>query len=356
MTRFGLSAYFRHLDVAEEVCATAREDGFSYLFGSLHVPEEPEGDFGARLRHVGDLAQRAGLRLVVDISGPSLASVGLDVDSAGRMRDWGVHALRVDYGIDMPDIVRLSRSIPIWFNASTATRGDFETLVGMGMRTEEIGISHNFFPKPFTGLSDAFVVEQTAMFHEFGFAVQAWVPGDGVLRIPVGHGLPTLERHRDLHPLAAALDLHALGVDDVFVGDPSLAPRTHRAWRAFVLDGVVELEVRLSAPVPAQVRAQLEREDRNRTDPAAAMVRLESARGALADVDIPATGARARPAGSVTVDNDGAGRYKGEIALQVLDLPADPTVNVVGHVVEEDRPLLERIGPGRAVRLRVVGA
>ncbi|WP_127571304.1 MupG family TIM beta-alpha barrel fold protein [Georgenia faecalis] len=354
--QYGVSAYFRHLDVAEEVCATAREDGFSYLFGSLHVPEEPEGDFGARMRRVGELAQRSGLKLVVDISGPSLESVGLDVDTAGAMRDWGVHALRVDYGISMPDIVRLSHAIPVWFNASTATRGDFETLVEMGMRTDEVGISHNFFPKPWTGLDDAFVAEQTAMFHEFGFAVQAFVPGDGVLRIPVGHGLPTLERHRDLHPVAAALDLHAFGVDDVFVGDPSLSERTRRAWRAFVVEDVVELEVRLTADVPAAVREQLRRVDRNRTDAAAAMVRLESARGALADATIPATGARARPAGSVTVDNDGAGRYKGEIALQKVDIPADPTVNVVGHVVEEDRALLERIGPGRRVRLRLTDA
>src|SRR5690606_14810569 len=87
---YGVSAYFRHLDVAEEVCASARADGFEYLFGSLHVPEEPEGDFGARMRRVGELAQRSGLKLVVDISGPSLASVGLDVTTAGEMRAWGV--------------------------------------------------------------------------------------------------------------------------------------------------------------------------------------------------------------------------------------------------------------------------
>ncbi|MEE6296904.1 MupG family TIM beta-alpha barrel fold protein [Georgenia wangjunii] len=351
---YGVSAYFRHLDVAEEVCATAREDGFEYLFGSLHVPEEPEGDFGARMRRVGDLARRAGLKLVVDISGPSLASVGLDVTTAGEMRAWGVHALRVDYGIAMEDIARLSHSIPVWFNASTATRGDFETLVAMGMRTEDVGISHNFYPKLHSGLADGFVAEQTAMFKEFGFTVQAFVPGDGARRFPLGHGLPTLERHRWTHPVAAAIDLQALGIDDVFVGDPSLAERTRRAWRAFVLEDVVELEVRLSGDVPDRVRHQLTTPDRNRTDDAAAMVRLESARGALADASIPVVGTAERVAGSVTVDNDDAGRYKGEIALQRVTLPADPSVNVVGHVVPEDLDLLERIGPGRKVRLRLV--
>src|SRR5690606_11613005 len=168
VTTFGLSAYFRHLDVAEEVCATARADGFTMLFGSLHVPEEPEGDFRARMQRVGALAQESGLGLVVDISGPSLAAVGLDVSTAGTMQDWGVTALRVDYGLSDEEIVALSRSIPIWFNASTATPGDFERLVGMGMSTEGLGISHNFYPKVWTGLSDEFLDSQTRMFQELG--------------------------------------------------------------------------------------------------------------------------------------------------------------------------------------------
>ncbi|WP_324653596.1 MupG family TIM beta-alpha barrel fold protein [Georgenia sp. H159] len=353
MTSFGLSAYFRHLEVAEQVCASAREDGFTVLFGSLHVPEEPEGDFRARMQRVGALAQDSGLGLVVDISGPSLAAVGLDVSTAGTMREWGVTALRVDYGISDEDIVALSRSVPVWFNASTATPGDFERLVGMGMSTEGIGISHNFYPKPWTGLSDEFLAEQTAMFHGMGLTVQAWVPGDGVRRIPLGFGLPTLERHRDLHPVAAAIDLRRLGVDDVFIGDPSLSERTRRAWRTWALEDVVELEVELTAPVPEAVAHRLAVTDRNRTDDAAAMVRLEGARGALADVAVPPVATVGRALGSVTVDNDAAGRYKGEIAVQRRDLPADATVNVVGHVVAEDRDLLDRIGPGQRVRLRL---
>ncbi|MBD8063218.1 MupG family TIM beta-alpha barrel fold protein [Oceanitalea stevensii] len=353
MTSFGLSAYFRHLDVAEEVCATAREDGFTMLFGSLHVPEEPDGDFRARMQRVGSLAQDAGLGLVVDISGPSLAAVGLDVTTAGTMREWGVSALRVDYGLSDEEIVALSRSIPIWFNASTATAGDFERLVGMGLRTEGIGISHNFYPKPWTGLSDEFLDAQTRMFHDLGFTVQAWVPGDGLRRIPLGFGLPTLERHRDVHPVAAALDLRRAGIDDIFVGDPSLSERTRRAWRAWALEDVVELEAELTAPVPQAVAERLAVLDRNRTDDAAAMVRLEGARGALADVTIPAGPTVGRALGSVTVDNDAAGRYKGEIAIQRRDLPADATVNVVGHVVAQDHDLLSRIAPGQRVRLRL---
>src|SRR5690606_41764316 len=110
----GRCAYFALRGVAEEVRATAGEGGFSMRCGSLHVPGQPAGDFRAGMQRVGSLAQDAGLGLVVDISGPSLAAVGLDVTTAGTMREWGVSALRVDYGLRDEEIVALSRSIPLW--------------------------------------------------------------------------------------------------------------------------------------------------------------------------------------------------------------------------------------------------
>src|SRR5690606_16064918 len=228
---------------------------------------------------------------------------------------------------EQEETLALSRSIPVWFNASTATPGDFERLVGMGMRTEGIGISHNFYPKPYTGLSDEFLLAQTRMFHELGLTVQPWVPGDGVRRIPLGSGLPTLERHRDPRAVAAAGDLSWRVWDAVFVGAPSLSERSRRAWGAWVQEGFVELEVELTAPVPEGVVARRAVVGRNRTDDAAAMVRLEGARSALADVSIPPTATVGRAFGSVTVDNDAAGGYKGEYSVLLRDLTADETVS-----------------------------
>src|SRR5690606_26426639 len=93
--------------------------------------------------------------------------------------------------------------------------------------------------------------------------------------------------------------------------------------------------------------------DRNRTDDAAAMVRLEGARSALADVSIPPTATAGRAFGSVTADNDAARRSKGEIAVQPRGLPADATANVAGHLPAAALDLPTRIGPGHHVRLRL---
>nr|WP_257785805.1 DUF871 domain-containing protein [Planococcus halocryophilus] len=50
--------------------------------------------------------------------------------------------------------------------------------------------------------------------------------------------------------------------------------------------------------------------------------------------------------GSITVDNERYGRYRGELQITKRDLPADDKVNVIGKVIEEDLALLTSIKGG----------
>ncbi len=85
----------------------------------------------------------------------------------------------------------------------------------------------------------------------------------------------------------------------------------------------------------------------NRLDPAEMAIRSSvSRRYAQQGADVPPRGAVDRPAYSVTVDNRNYMRYSGELQVTLVDLPADPRVNVVGRVVEDDRPLVDMLGPG----------
>ena len=53
-----------------------------------------------------------------------------------------------------------------------------------------------------------------------------------------------------------------------------------------------------------------------------------------------------RRRGVITADNEGYGRYSGELMLVLEDLPADTRVNVIGSVPEEAWLLMDRIGRG----------
>ena len=65
---------------------------------------------------------------------------------------------------------------------------------------------------------------------------------------------------------------------------------------------------------------------------------------------IPPKNTKARLTGSITMDNDRYGRYRGEVQITLCDLPADERVNVVGRVVEDDWLLLSYLKPGQKVR------
>ncbi|MFY9857009.1 MAG: DUF871 domain-containing protein [Exiguobacterium chiriqhucha] len=53
----------------------------------------------------------------------------------------------------------------------------------------------------------------------------------------------------------------------------------------------------------------------------------------------------------MTVDNAKYGRYAGELQITKCDLLADERVNVLGRVIEADRPLIQSIGPGTKFRI-----
>ncbi|WP_375334733.1 phospho-sugar glycosidase domain-containing protein [Curtobacterium sp. MCLR17_044] len=76
--------------------------------------------------------------------------------------------------------------------------------------------------------------------------------------------------------------------------------------------------------------------DRNRSDAAEAMIRLEHSRERFAGLPLPEVGGQPRPAGSVTVQLASAGRYCGDVAIALRDLPADSRVAVLGFLSSPD--------------------
>jgi hypothetical protein len=59
----------------------------------------------------------------------------------------------------------------------------------------------------------------------------------------------------------------------------------------------------------------------------------------------------ARPACSVTIDNEHYPRFAGTLHLVRRDLAADPRVNVVGDVAAQDRIMLDLLQAGDRFRL-----
>lgn len=349
---FGISIYLSSDNDFETTIQQASKNGFSLIFSSLHIPEENPANYRYLLTRLGAAAKTYNMQLILDISAESLAHIGLTIDNADQLTELGVTGLRVDYGLTTDEIAKLAKKIKIYLNASTIDSTFLEAVIQAGVDISQVEAFHNYYPKPHTGLDIPFFKQTNDFLHHYGLKIAAFVPGDGEKRHPLFEGLPTLEKHRYSHPFSAALELETLGVDNIYIGDPSLQTQTTEQFATFAKDGMLLLDCKLSQNLDPCIQKHLLHPDNNRMDPARDLIRLEKSRPALAKCSIAPIPSNTRPIGSILVDNNLFGRYQGEITIALRNLPVEPKTNNIGQITPESIAIIPFIKPGQALQLR----
>ncbi len=363
MPEWGVSVYLGTPDVPERLpgyldAVAAR--GGREVFTSLHIPEIPLADAIAQLENLTAEARRRGMAVVADIAPRALRELGARPGDLSVLQRMGLAGVRLDYGFEPEEIAAFTRNpegLRILLNASTVDPAFLERVMAAGADPERLEACHNYYPRPETGLSRASLLRCSGYFRARGLKVAAFIAGSGEKRGPIGAGLPTLEEHRNAEAGFAAAELLGSGaVDIVLFGDPWATEAELDRVSEVVAAGGRLLRVRLVPGLDEFQRSiVLDRPHRNRPDAAALVIRCALSRSYAAQGPaVVPFNTVARPVGSVTIDNQGYQRYSGELQVALSDLPADPRVNVVGHVVPEDLPLLRLIGPGDDFTFREV--
>ncbi|MGM2633167.1 MULTISPECIES: DUF871 domain-containing protein [Bacillus cereus group] len=350
----GVSIYLakERVKKQEEWLKVAKENGFSSIFTSLHIPEDDPGTYKELIQMLGKQALENNMELMVDVSPKSLHHLGMTYENVEDLLDWGITGLRMDYGIAPKEIARVSHKMKVALNASTITDSFWKELITEKIRVENVEAWHNFYPRPETGLAKSFLQKQNQYLHECGIKTMAFIPGDGEKRGPLYEGLPTLEKHRNMCPLEAYLELvQDCGVDKVLIGDISGSVESVQEI-ASASRGIIPLRYK-SFITDKEVLKIVERVHTNRLDPARDVIRSVESREEH-KVILQPMHTITRKKGSITIDNELYGRYAGEMQVAIHDLPADEKVNVVGMVVEEDISLLPYVGAGKMFQISCV--
>ncbi len=216
-------------------------NGFVGIFTSMHIPEDDVSAYQNRLIELGSEAKKNKLELMVDISGEALERAGFSLEDLTPLKAIGVTGLRMDYHISNQQIADWSHQLKISLNASTITPKDIDELKEAAADFSQIEAWHNYYPRPETGLDKEWYQEKNQWLKTQGFLVQGFVPGDTELRGPLYQGLPTLEEHRGIHPLAGALDLLASNTDIVYIGDAGLSEHVQEQFASFQKEQTVLL-------------------------------------------------------------------------------------------------------------------
>lgn len=325
----------------------AASHGISRLFTSLHIPETDVSALKEEFAILLRAARSHGMEIISDISPRTLDLLGMQEFSLSTFRMLGISTLRLDYGYDAKSIADLSNNrqhIRIQLNASTITGKILTTLIEAKTNFANVDALHNFYPRPGTGISEETLVRKTMMLHKAGMKVGAFVPSQGKKRGPLFDGLPTMEDHRGLSASIAARHLVALGIDSVFLGD-SLPTEEEIQVLSQLSENEVILHAHMATKDPVQ-QELLCHSFTSRIDEARDAIRAQESRGLLSGPILPEHTCE-RPAGSITIDNEGYLRYMGELEILKYPLPADPRVNVAGYIDAQEAFLLDYITPGR---------
>ena len=365
--------------------------GYTRVFSSLHIPESNAATLREEALCLFAFAESLGLEVIADVSPFTLQILDIPELKPSALKKLHITTARFDYGVGPETIAAFSWEMNVQLNASTLRSVQLNALLKANADFSRIDGLHNFYPRPHTGLSSETIQRQNALLHRHDISAGVFAASQTGRRGPLYAGLPTMESLRGIAPCDAAPILTAIGCDSLIIGDsnPALTelealadPETlakadarysrkalppKKEWQP---DTPLPLHIHVLSDAPF-VRELLSRSYTNRPDPAADVIRAMESRDAAKALDITqernenkliiempkeyaavfagpqhlANGKKSSllPVGTVLLDNNSYGRYKGELQVLNAPQPMDPRSNVIAQVTKEDVPLLSLI-------------
>ena len=385
-----------------ELLKKAAALGYTRLFTSLQLPECDKNTLQKETSYLLALAENLGFDTIADVSPLTQAYFSLTEITPQVLRKLHISTARFDFGFSSEKIASFSREINIQLNASTIRSRQLVSLLKAGADCSHIDGQHNYYPRPHTGLSSETIQRQNALLHRHEIDSGAFVASTSGKRGPLFAGLPSMESLRNIAPADAAPILTAIGCDCLIIADnrpdtkelerfadPETLARADARYSRKALPPKKEWET--SEPLTLRCRLLSEKNAvkdllshpfTNRRDPAADSIRATESRELTKNILIPPeknekkliietpkdslgaflgpqvlSGNRLSdllPIGTVTLDNDDYGRYKGELQILTTVQPPDPRTNVIAQIIKEDLPLLSLISAEMPFRLSII--
>lgn len=349
MINTGISFYFSDDIVKnEEVIKKAINYEVRYIFTSLHIPEETSINYPYHIQQILKHCKEGNLKLIVDVGPETLKKLG--IKTIEELQDFGITHVRLDYGFSAKEIIRISHKLHVVLNASTITEDQLLEWSKCGADFSKFIACHNYYPKPYTGLSIQRVKEINQRLKSLGFTTMAFVPGNGVLRSPLFEGLPTVEEHRGRKNdvLLNMLELSYDGYCDVvLIGDPEVDEKSWNHMRN-LSHNYVELKAFIVSPYEF-IRNTIHHD---RLDSSRYVIRSQESRTYKLD-DFPKSEytVMERKPGSIFISNHLFLRYSGELEIARISLPKEERVIIIGQIEKSHLKYLPYIQNGLGVKL-----
>lgn len=340
--QLGFSLYFG-TGLAQNLALIQRmaDAGLKLAFTSLHIPEETNADYQSDIRSIFEACQRHGVELMVDVGPRTVEKLGYA--SIDQLIQTPIRHIRLDYGFSVQDMIELSKTFHIVLNASTLSSFELRTLQYSEADLSRFSACHNFYPKPHTAISIDDARRINDKLDLSGIAPMMFIAGDKTLRGPLHEGLPTIEAHRHLSPVLAALTLRTQAhCETVLIGDIDVTDQSLKAL-SDLAKGYVTLNVKLDKGYEAYLNTV----HHDRPDSSPDVIRSQESRlYATPGKTVEPIPSRPIKRGDILLSNQKYLRYSGELEIARVDLPQDDRYNVIGRVCDDSLAFLDHITSG----------
>ena len=344
--KFGISLYLSSYDTKRDISERFQGSEY-YVFTSFHIQEELNSisDYLKKAKVMCKSLNEKGFKIIADVSLKTLHFFAYD-NVIQFAKDMHIDVLRLDYGFSDEEIISIAKVYHIAFNASTINYELVEQLIKNGCK---VFAFHNYYPRPETGLDDKMFNNINQKLRKMGVKILAFIPGDEIKRGPIFEGLPTLEKHRFLHPYIAFLDLLSnFKIDSVFVGDIKISDIQFELIENYLTDGVIQIPAHLHKAYQYLYNQIFT----IRVDSPDKIMRLQESRESSSDGQVEDQfNCVKRDAGSITMDNRYYKRYSGELQIVREALPQDQRVNVIGSILPDYLELMHCIKNGDKIKI-----
>lgn len=349
--KLGISVYLSYeLECILKQLDKAKKYGFEYVFTSFQIPEEKDKHSISKIKEILSYCKEKELFVIADVGPKALSLLG--IESYKQLKEIGVTHLRLDYGFSDKQIQELSKDFTLVFNASTFNSEQIEHLKKLNIDLSKVLACHNYYPKPYTGLSFSLVNDINHILQKEKIQTMAFVEGDDKLRLPLEKGLPTIEKQRNKEVLYNILELQKkTNTEVIFIGDVDLKDETYKA-----IDNLQKGFIKLRCYLNKDYEYLCNYIHHDRSDYSEYFLRsVESRNENKLNYLVEPFDCKKREIGTICVSNKNYARYNGEVEIMKKEIEQDDKVNVVGHIIEEDIKFLYILDESIGIKLEKIG-
>ncbi len=356
MRRLGIAIYPQYGTEKEliDYMEIASSYGFTRIFTCLMSATDEQDT--KRLQTLLKKANELEFEVIADVSPSVFEEKNLSYKDLSYFKELGLSGLRLDLGFSGLEESVMSFNeygLSIELNMSQGTKY-LENILSYQPNKQQLIGCHNFYPRRYTGLSREHFLKCSAQYKENGIRTAAMISSKDAAfgPWPVQEGLPTLEEHRYLPIDVQAKDLYQTNlIDDLIIGNAFASDEELKSLSVlnrYLLELKVEFKEQTTK---IEKEIVLENPHFNRGDVSAYVIRSTQSRVLYQQHDFPAHDTDAIKRGSVTIDNSGYERYKGELHIALDAMDNSGNTNIVATVVKDEHFLLNQIHPWQKFKL-----